>query len=205
MSNPEIGSIITTCGREFRDELDGAREVHFQAEMKSPHGLKLEPPIFHPLLQVDPDGGHVAHDLAGGFLKRNVEATFAPAAGCRGKCRRYTRLAGACGAGQENAAPAVESLAAEHGVEPLDAGRNALERRIVFELDGSDRPDRDSILLDEKRILVRAVDGAAIFDHPDAAGRHLIDHPMIERDNAIGDVFLQAIASQRAVAALAGR
>ena len=46
--------------------------------------------------------------------------------------------------------------------------------------------------------------GAAIFDHADAAGRHLIDHAMIERDHAIGDIFLQAIAGQRAVAALAG-
>ena len=36
------------------------------------------------------------------------------------------------------------------------------------------------ILLDEKRILVRAVDGAAVFHHPDAAGRRLIDHPVIE-------------------------
>ena len=58
--------------------------------------------------------------------------------------------------------------------------------------------------LDEERILVRAVRGAAIFDDADPAGRHLIDHAMIERDDAIRDVFLQAIASQRAVAALAG-
>jgi hypothetical protein len=35
----------------------------------------------------------------------------------------------------------------------------------------------------------------------DAAGRY---HAMIERDDAVGDVFLKAIGSQRAVAALAG-
>ena len=45
---------------------------------------------------------------------------------------------------------------------------------------------------------------AAIFDNPDAAGRHLIDHPVIERDHAIGDIFLQAIASQQPITALAG-
>src|ERR1700686_3001450 len=38
--------------REFGDELDHASEMHFQAEMKRPHVLKLEPPLLHPLLQV---------------------------------------------------------------------------------------------------------------------------------------------------------
>ena len=34
--------------REFGDELDRAREMHFQAELKRPHGLKLEPVLFSP-------------------------------------------------------------------------------------------------------------------------------------------------------------
>ena len=85
-----------------------------------------------------------------------------------------------------------------------NARRDELARRGVFDLRGSDRPDRDAILLNEERILLRAVHAAAIFDNADPAGRHLIDHAMIERDDAIGEVFLQAIASQRAVAAFAG-
>jgi hypothetical protein len=149
--------MITTSG------VDHPRQVHFQAKMKRPHRFKPEQPLFQPLLQVDSDRGYVADDLAGGFLKRNVEAPLAPAAGGLSKGRRHTRLAGTSGARQENAAPTVESLAPQHGVETLDAGRNALVRRGVFEGRRSDRPDRDPVLLDEKRIFVGAVDGAAIF------------------------------------------
>ena len=118
--------MITTCGANSADELDRAGEVHFQAVMKCPHGLKLEQSLFHPLLQVDPDRAHVAHDLAGRFLEGNVEASLAAPAGGFGKSRRHARLARARGARKQNAAPAIESFAAEHGVESLDAGRDAL-------------------------------------------------------------------------------
>ena len=67
----------------------------------------------------------------------------------------------------------------------------------------SDRPDRDAVLVDEKRIFVGAVHGAAILDHAQPPGCDLVQYPMIERDHAIGDVFLQAVAGQRAFAALA--
>ena len=131
---------------EFGDELDRASEVHFQAVIKRPHGVKLEPFLFHPLLHIKPDRGHVAHDLAGGFLEGKEDAPLAALAGGGGKSRRHTRLARARGAREENAAPAIESFAVEHGVETLDAGRDALVRCGVFELDGSDRPDRNAIL-----------------------------------------------------------
>jgi len=48
------------------------------------------------------------------------------------------------------------------------------------------------------------VQASAIFDNADAAGGHLIDHTMIERDHAIRDIFLQAKARQHAITALAG-
>src|SRR6202011_1064164 len=130
-------------------------------------------------------------------------APLTAVAGGGGESRRHTCLARASGARQENAAPAIEPFAVEHGVETLDAGRDALVRRGVFELHGSDRPDGNAILFDEKRIFVRAVRAAAILDHADAARCHLVDHAMIERDDAIGDVFFEAEASQRFLAALA--
>src|SRR4029077_13168621 len=40
--------------------------------------------------------------------------------------------------------------------------------------------------------------------HPDAPRRHLIDDAMIERDDAIGNVFFQTKTSERDVAALTG-
>ena len=43
---------------------------------------------------------------------------------------------------------------------------------------------------------------APVFDHADAARGYLIDHAMVERDDAIRDVLFQAETCQRAVAAL---
>ena len=46
--------------------------------------------------------------------------------------------------------------------------------------------------------------GAAVFDHADAARRHLIDYPVIERDHAVGNVLLQSESRQSPVAPLPG-
>ena len=44
----------------------------------------------------------------------------------------------------------------------------------------------------------------AIFDDPQTAGGNLIGHAMVEQDDAIGDIFFQAMTSEGTVAALAG-
>ena len=53
-------------------------------------------------------------------------------------------------------------------------------------------------------ILVGAVDGAAVLDDAQPAGRELLGDAVVEHDDAVGDVLLQALAGERAVAALAG-
>ena len=100
--------------------------------------------------------------------------------------------------------PAVESLAAQHRVEPLDAGGNAfvatLRVRAAREVTG--QTEMPSSSMRNGYSLVPCV-AAAIFDHAQPPGRDLIDDAMVEQDHAIGDVFLQAVAGQRAFAALA--
>ena len=51
---------------------------------------------------------------------------------------------------------------------------------------------------------LRAVGRAAILDDAQAAGRKLIVDAVVEQDHAVGDVFFEAVARQRAFAALAG-
>ena len=46
--------------------------------------------------------------------------------------------------------------------------------------------------------------GAAVLDDAQPARRDLVDHAVVEQDHAVGDVLLQAVAGERAVAALAG-
>ena len=54
-------------------------------------------------------------------------------------------------------AAAVVALAAEHGVEPGDARRDALVGRLVLQAQRGDRQHRDAVLVDQERILVGAV------------------------------------------------
>ena len=61
-----------------------------------------------------------------GFLEGEVEAAFAAAAGGIDEVGGHARLAGAGGAGDQDAAAAVIALAAQHGVQPRDAGGDPL-------------------------------------------------------------------------------
>ena len=45
-----IASAHAQLRLEFSDEPDGPRKMHFQTVVKRAHGLKLEQPLFHPLL-----------------------------------------------------------------------------------------------------------------------------------------------------------
>src|SRR4051812_10940150 len=68
----------------------------------------------------------------------------------------------------------------------------------------SDRQNAETILIDKKRIFVRAVRRATIFHDAHAAGRNLVGHAMIEQDDAVGDVFLQAAAGKGPASTLSG-
>ena len=82
---------------------------------------------------------------------------------------------------------------------PVD---DAFAQRRVFQAERGDGQNGDPVLVDQERILVGAVRGAAIFDDPQAPGRQIVDDAMIEQDHAVGDIFLDAVARQAALAAL---
>ena len=114
------------------------------------------------------------------------------------------RLAGARRSGDQHAAAAVDPRAAEHGVEPGDAGGDPLVGRLVPQAQRGDRQDGDAVLVDQEGILVGAVGGAAVLDDAQPAGRELLGDAVVEQDDAVGDVLLEPVAGERAVAALAG-
>src|SRR6185312_11130947 len=62
----------------------------------------------------------------------------------------------------------------------------------------------DAPLVDDERVLVGAVQAAAVLDDAQAPDGELLVHPVVEQDDAVGDVLFQAVASQCAVAPLAG-
>ena len=48
------------------------------------------------------------------------------------------------------------------------------------------------------------MDRAAVFDDPQPSGGKLVYDAVIEQDHAVGDVFLEPVSGQRAIAAFAG-
>jgi len=70
------------------------------------------------------------------------------------------------------------------------------------ESDRGDRQDVDARFVDEKRVFVRAVAGTAVFDDAKPSRGHLLDDAMIQDDDAVGDVLLESLTGQHAVAAL---
>ena len=52
--------------------------------------------------------------------------------------------------------------------------------------------------VDQERILVGAVVGAAVLDHAQAARRDLIVDAVVEQDHRIRDVLLEPLPGQRA-------
>ena len=165
---------------------------------------KRSRPFFEPGRQVQADGAHVADELALRLLEGEVQAALAAAAGGVGEVGGQARLAGARRSGDEHAAAAVDPRAAEHGVEPGDAGGDPLVGRLVLQAQRGDRQDGDAVLVDQEGVLVGAVGGAAVLDDAQPAGRELLGDAVVEHDDAVGDVLLQAVAGERAVAALAG-
>jgi hypothetical protein len=74
----------------------------------------------------------------------------------------------------------------------------------VLEPHRGDRQHREAVGADQERILVGAVRRAAVLDDAQAPRRDLVDDAVVEQDHAVGDVFLEAVAGERVLAALAG-
>lgn len=105
-------------------------------------------------------------------------------------------FAGAWGAREQNAAAPKETAAAEHGVEPGDAGGNPSLRYLVVQGERRDGQHADALLSDQKRKLVGAMQGAPVLHHPQVPCRDLVVDPVIQQDDAVGDIFLHPVAGQ---------
>jgi hypothetical protein len=66
------------------------------------------------------------------------------------------------------------------------------------------RQHADARGIDEKWIFVRAVVGAAVLDHSQAARRDLIVDAVVEQNHGIRHVLLEPLLGQQAVATFAG-
>ena len=140
----------------------------------------MQQALFDPAPKVDADRAHVAHDLARRFLEGEIDALLTAPAGRIGKMRGNAGLAGPGGAGHQQAATAEIALAAEHAVEFGNAGGDDVPRRRVIQIDRGDRQDGDALLVDQERIFVGAVGGAAILHDAQAAGGDLVGDPLVE-------------------------
>ena len=115
-----------------------------------------------------------------------------------------TGLAGAGAARDQDAGAAEEAAGAQHCVEPIDTAQHPLVARVVVQAGGGDRQHRNAALVDQERVLVGAVRGPAVLDHPQPPRGDPRLGAVVEQDHAVGDVFLQSVPRQAAVAALGG-
>ena len=198
------GSRTVTDGLKSATMLVHRDQMRLEAVARRAVGVKLQQAGGHPGLEVDADGPHVPQELLRGFLEQEAQAAFAAAAGGIEEVGREARLAGAGGAGDEYRAATIVACAAEHFVEPRDAGRHPVHRRLVLKRQRRDGQHTDAVGVDEEWILVRAVMRAAVLDDAQPARRDLIVNAVVEEDHRIRDVLLEALAGQRALAALAG-
>ena len=138
------------------------------------------------------------------FLIGKKQRVLTPAASGVDELRADAALARARRTGDEHAAAAKDALAAEHLVEPLDAGGDARHGGFVIELQRRDRQDREAVLADEEGVFVRAVSRAAILHHAQAPGANLLGDALVENNHAIGHIFFQPVPRDRRLALFAG-
>ena len=108
------------------------------------------------------------------------------------------------GAGNQDTAAPVDALAAQHGVEAADAGRDAVGGGLVLQSHGRNRQHRNAVLVDQERELIGTVGRTTVLDDAQAAGAKLFGHSVVQEDHAVGYVLLQAVPGERPVAALGG-
>ena len=150
----------------------------------------------HPGRKVDSDRTHVAHDLAGGLLEREIQHPFAAPAGGQREMRRQAALASACRARHQHAAAAVIPRPPQHGVQAFDAGGNTLAADLMLQPQRGDRQHGDAVPVDQERVFVGAVGRAPVLEYAQAAGGHHARHAVVEHDHTIGDILFQPLARQ---------
>ena len=101
----------------------------------------------------------------------------------------------------QNRAAAIKSFAAQHRIQARNSAGNAFIAHLMLQTERGDRQNAETILVNQERIFVGAVRGAAIFDDAQTASGNLIRYPVVEQDDAIGNVFFESMPGERAVAA----
>ena len=74
----------------------------------------------------------------------------------------------------------------------------------MIQAERRDREHGDAVSVDQERIFIGTVARAAVLDHAQAARQNLVVDAMVEQDDAVRDVFLEALTGERALAALGG-
>ena len=98
----------------------------------------------------------------------------------------------------------VTSIDLKHAVQRRNARRNPLVGDSMIQVNRGYRQNRDTVLVDEEWILVHAVRRASVFDNAKTPGKNGFRRPVIEQDDAIGNILFQAMVRKLAFAALAG-
>ena len=126
-------------------------------------------PFSSPLLEIEPHGVHIPGDLISRFLKIDIQTAFSAAARRIGEGRGQSGFAAACGAAEQDGGAAKIALSLEHFVQIRDAGGHTLAGYGVLQLQGSERQDGHSALVDQEWILVGSVLGSPVLHDAQAA------------------------------------
>ena len=187
---------MTTAGLKQGDLPEHRGQVHLQAAERRPGGMKPDEAALDQRLQAQPDGAHVSDDLVGRLLEGEEKHAIAALGGGLGKMGGDARFPGAWRSGEQHAAAPEEAPPAQHRVQARNSGRHPLPGNLVGQAERGDRKDAESILADEKRKLVGAVERSAIFHDPQVPRGDLVLDPMVQQDDAVGNVFLQPVARE---------
>jgi hypothetical protein len=87
----------------------------------------------------------------------------------------------------------------ERRIQACDPTGDMAAGRAVIKAQRGDGKHHQSAVVDQKGVFIGAVAAAAIFDDAQPARADLLGDSMIERDDAIGDVFLDAVARELAI------
>ncbi len=68
----------------------------------------------------------------------------------------------------------------------------------------SDGHHGDPLLVNQEGKLIGVVCGATVFDDADSSGRDLLGYPVVKKNDAVGNVFLQAVTRECFFSLLAG-
>src|SRR5579863_3261324 len=115
---------------------------------------------------------------------------------------RQSRLSTARCAADQDAAASVIALPLHHCVKIRNAGGNAPPGDFVIQRSGSDRQNRQTRLVDQKRVFIGSVLCPSVLDDTQAAGGNLIVGSVIQQNHAVGNILLQAMPRQSPVSSL---